>query len=83
MDDTPVEIRKKAVKEFYLYKKFQDEQQLEHIQDPVIRAKTKVGAGLAGGRGCSQGVWGTFRQHIVINSFSLTVTGYQSFLALH
>ena len=55
MDDTPVEIRKKAVKEFYLYRKFEDEQQLEHIQDPAIRAKTKVGVGSGRERGCPQG----------------------------
>jgi hypothetical protein len=41
-DDTPVEVRKAAVKEFYLKMKFELEQELAHIQDPDTREAVKV-----------------------------------------
>ena len=38
-DDTPPAIRKKALKEFYLAKKFEEEQALAHVEDPASRAQ--------------------------------------------
>ena len=38
-DDTPPAIRKKALKEYYLAKKFEEDQALAHVADPASRAQ--------------------------------------------
>lgn len=42
VDDSPHEVREKVFKEYVMKKKFEEEQELNHIQDPLKRRKMEI-----------------------------------------